>query len=89
MAGSVVWVLCCNSEGTVWKLCCRVGEMQELDEWKLCDIMVLPGILLTGLRVKDQLVVRGMLDLSTWYNNHSDPELKLLRNTRRVRRVST
>ncbi len=61
-------------------------------EWKkarsyikadLGDILVLPLIPVAAAGVKDQRIIRGLIDLSTWMEDLEEPELRLIRNTRK------
>jgi hypothetical protein len=62
-------------------------------EWKkarnylkadLGDIIVLPLIPISAAGLKDQRIIRGLIDLSAWLEDMEEPELRLLRNTRKA-----
>jgi hypothetical protein len=50
---------------------------------RLGDVIVLPGIPLTSSGIADKCVTRGLLDLSAWFDSLPDPELRLVRNSRK------
>jgi hypothetical protein len=50
---------------------------------RLGEVIVLPGIPLTSTGVEDRCVIRGMLDISAWFEILPEPELRLLRNARK------
>jgi hypothetical protein len=50
---------------------------------RLGEVMVVPAIFLSGSRFEDKVAIRGLLDLAAWQDLLQDPELKLLRNTRK------
>ncbi len=62
-------------------------------EWKkarnflkadLGDIVVLPLIPISASGIKDQRIIRGLIDLAAWMEDMEEPELRLLRNTRKA-----
>jgi hypothetical protein len=62
-------------------------------EWKkarnslkadLGDIVVLPLFPISGSGIKDQRIIRGLIDLAAWMEDMEEPELRLLRNTRKA-----
>ncbi len=62
------------------------AEWAKNSNWimeRLGDVIVLPGIPLTSSGVVDRCVLRGMLDVSAWFDSLPDPELGLLRNARK------
>jgi hypothetical protein len=50
---------------------------------RLGEVMVVPAIFLSGSGFEDRVAMRGLLDLAAWQDSLQDPELKLLRNTRK------
>ncbi len=48
----------------------------------LGEVLVLPGLPLTGNGIYSELAVRGLLDFYVWIGRLEEPELKLKRNTR-------
>jgi hypothetical protein len=50
---------------------------------RLGDVIVVPAIPLSATGVDDKVVVRSMIDLAAWYETLQEPELRLLRNTRK------
>jgi hypothetical protein len=50
---------------------------------RLGDVMVVPAIFLSGSGFEDRVAIRGLLDLAAWQDSLQDPELRLLRNTRK------
>jgi hypothetical protein len=44
---------------------------------------ILPGIPLSSSGVEDRCVIRGLLDVASWFDSIPDPELRLLRNSRK------
>jgi len=50
---------------------------------RLGEVIILPGIPLTSTGVEDRCVIRGMLDISAWFDTLPDPELRLVRNARK------
>ncbi len=50
---------------------------------RLGDVMIVPAIYLSGSGVEDRVVIRGLLDLAAWQDSLQDPELRLLRSTRK------
>jgi hypothetical protein len=62
-------------------------------EWKkarnflkadLGDIVVLPLFPISASGIKDQRIIRGLIDLAAWMEDMEEPELRLLRNTRKA-----
>jgi hypothetical protein len=62
-------------------------------EWKkarnflkadLGDIVVLPMFPISASGIKDQRIIRGLIDLAAWMEDMEEPELRLLRNTRKA-----
>jgi len=62
-------------------------------EWKkarnflkadLGDIVVLPLFPISASEIKDQRIIRGLIDLAAWMEDMEEPELRLLRNTRKA-----
>jgi hypothetical protein len=62
-------------------------------EWKLyrnClkhslgELIVLPLIPISPAGIDDRKVVRGLIDFSSWLEDLEEPELKLIRNTRKL-----
>ena len=60
-------------------------------EWSRCrnwlrgdlgEVLVLPGLPLTGSGIHSETAVRGLLDFYAWIGRLEEPELKLIRNTR-------
>jgi hypothetical protein len=60
-------------------------------EWSRCrnwiradlgEVLVLPGLPLTGNGIYSETAVRGLLDFYAWIGRLEEPELKLIRNTR-------
>ncbi len=45
--------------------------------------MVVPFIPLSATGIEDRVVIRSMIDLAAWYDTLEEPELRLLRNTRK------
>ncbi len=50
---------------------------------RMGDVMVVPFIPLSASGLEDRVVIRSMIDLAAWYDTLEDPELRLLRNTRK------
>jgi hypothetical protein len=50
---------------------------------RLGEVIILPGIPLTSSGVTDRCALRGLLDISAWFDSLPDPELRLLRNARK------
>jgi hypothetical protein len=50
---------------------------------RLGEVMVVPAIFLSGSGFEDKVAIRGLLDLAAWQDSLQDPELRLLRNTRK------
>ncbi len=50
---------------------------------RLGEVIILPGIPLTSSGVADRCALRGLLDISAWFDSLPDPELRLLRNARK------
>jgi hypothetical protein len=50
---------------------------------RLGEILILPGIPLSSSGISERCVIRGILDVAAWFDSLPDPELKLLRNTRK------
>jgi hypothetical protein len=62
-------------------------------EWKkarcfikadLGDVLVLPLLPISAAGIKDQRIIRGLIDLSAWMEDLEEPELRLIRNTRKA-----
>jgi hypothetical protein len=62
------------------------------NEWKRCrnllkkrfgDIIVLPGLPLSGVGIDNRDVVRGLIDVGVWFSSMEEHELKFMRNTRK------
>ncbi len=60
-------------------------------EWSRCrnwlradlgEVLVLPGLPLTGNGINSETAVRGLLDFYAWIGRLEEPEMKLIRNTR-------
>jgi len=60
-------------------------------EWSRCrnwlrgdlgEVLVLPGLPLTGSGIHSETAVRGLLDFYAWIGRLEEPELNLIRNTR-------
>jgi hypothetical protein len=45
--------------------------------------MIVLAIYLSGSRLEDRVAIRGLLDLAAWQDSLQDPELRLLRNTKK------
>jgi hypothetical protein len=63
------------------------------NEWKRCrnmlknrfgEVMVLPGLPLTGVGIYSTTAVRGLVDEAVWFSVLEEHELKILRNTRKA-----
>jgi hypothetical protein len=50
---------------------------------RMGDVMVVPYVPLSASGVEDRVVIRSMIDLAAWFDTLEDPELRLLRNTRK------
>jgi hypothetical protein len=50
---------------------------------RMGDVMVVPFIPLSATGIEDRVVIRSMIDLAAWYDTLEEPELRLLRNTRK------
>ncbi len=50
---------------------------------RLGEVIVLPGIPLSSSGISERCAIRGMIDIAAWFDSLPDPELKLLRNTRK------
>jgi hypothetical protein len=48
------------------------------------EVMVLPGLPLTGTGIYSTTAVRGLVDVAVWYSMLEEHELKFLRNTRKA-----
>lgn len=47
------------------------------------EVMVIPGLQLTGAGIEDRMVIRGLVDVGVWFSVLEEHELKFLRNTRK------
>ena len=61
------------------------AEWSRCRNWRrgdLGEVLVLPGLPLTGSGIHSETAVRGLLDFYAWIGRLEEPELKLIRNTR-------
>jgi hypothetical protein len=65
---------------------CYAAEWAKNRNWlleRLGEVIILPGIPLSSSGVEDRCVIRGLLDVASWFDSMPDPELRLLRNARK------
>ncbi len=65
---------------------CYAAEWAKNRNWlleRVGEVIILPGIPLSSSGVEDRCVIRGLLDVASWFDSIPDPELRLLRNSRK------